>query len=131
MLESTPQQALYDYIFTQLLGYGIDVIDFKELNSQLTYPFFVLRDVEVSKSKYTMENVGGELTVTIDLWNYADDRGQHDGIVYAIESMLTFIESVESYQLILDGMIIKTLNDIENSDRQLLHTVFIATYKLF
>ncbi|HEC2198211.1 TPA: hypothetical protein R1960_001133 [Staphylococcus delphini] len=131
MLESTPQQALYDYIFTQLLGYGIDVIDFKELNSQLTYPFFVFRNVEASKSKYAMESVGGELTVTIDLWNYADDRGQHDSIVYAIESMLTFIESVESYQLILDGMIIKTLNDIENSDRQLLHTVFIATYKLF
>ncbi|HHD1389704.1 TPA: hypothetical protein ACN12C_001428 [Staphylococcus aureus] len=39
MLKTTPQQALFDSIYTQLLGYGIDVIDFKELNSQLTYPF--------------------------------------------------------------------------------------------
>lgn len=131
MLKTTPQQALFDSIYTQLLGYGIDVIDFKELNSQLTYPFFVLRDVEVNKSKYTMESVGGELTVIIDLWNYAEDRGQHDSIVGATEWMLTGIESVEGYQLMIDDINIKTLNDVENSDRQLLHTVIIATYKLF
>ncbi|HGH0908456.1 TPA: hypothetical protein ACJHI7_000543 [Staphylococcus pseudintermedius] len=131
MLKTTPQQALFDSIYTQLLGYGIDVIDFKQLNSQLTYPFFVLRDAEANKSKYTMETIGGVLTATIDLWNFADDRGQHDSIVYATESMLTDIESVEDYQLMLDEIIIKTLNDVENSDRQLLHTVFIATYKLF
>ncbi|CRI10265.1 TPA: hypothetical protein O4746_000855 [Staphylococcus aureus] len=131
MLKTTPQQALFDSIYTQLLGYGIDVIDFKELNSQLTYPFFVLRDVEANKSKYTMESVGGELTVIIDLWNYAEDRGQHDSIVGATEWMLTGIESVEGYQLMIDDINIKTLNDVENSDRQLLHTVIIAIYKLF
>ncbi|HHC9267404.1 TPA: hypothetical protein ACN2S9_002850, partial [Staphylococcus aureus] len=88
-------------------------------------------DVEANKSKYTMESVGGELTVIIDLWNYAEDRGQHDSIVGATEWMLTGIESVEGYQLMIDDINIKTLNDVENSDRQLLHTVIIAIYKLF
>ncbi|WP_438309390.1 hypothetical protein [Staphylococcus pseudintermedius] len=131
MLKSTAQQALFDYIYSALEGYGFDVIDFKELNTQISYPFFVVRNVDINKTKYNMDNFGGELTATIDFWTYADDRGRHDSIVYSVDTEFSNIDSVEGYQLMIDDMDIKTLNDVENSDRQLLHTVIIATYKLF
>lgn len=131
MLKITAQQALFDYIYATLEGYGFDVIDFKELNTQISYPFFVVRNVDINKTKYNMDNFGGELTATIDFWTYADDRGQHDSVLYLVDAELSNIDSVEGYQLMIDDIDIKTLNDVENSDRQLLHTVFIATYKLF
>ncbi|EKC6437891.1 hypothetical protein OP531_000795 [Staphylococcus pseudintermedius] len=131
MLKITAQQALFDHIYSILEVYGFDVIDFKELNTQISYPFFVVRNIDINKTKYNMDNFGGELTATIDFWTYADDRGQHDSVVYSVDTELFSIDSVEGYQLMIDDMDIKTLNDVENSDRQLLHTVFIATYKLF
>ncbi|MCU5745903.1 hypothetical protein N9R04_04105 [Staphylococcus sp. SQ8-PEA] len=122
---------MFDYIYSTLEGYGFDVIDFKELNTHISYPFFVVRNVDITKTKYNMENFGGVLTATIDFWTYADDRGQHDSIVYLLDTKLSNIDSAEGYQLMIDNIDIKTLNDVENSDKQLLHTVFIATYKLF
>ncbi|HHU6749839.1 TPA: hypothetical protein ACUI23_000512 [Staphylococcus pseudintermedius] len=131
MLKITAQQALFDYIYSTLEGHGFDVIDFKELNTQISYPFFVVRNIDITKTKYNMDNFGGELTATIDFWTYANDRGRHDSVVYLVDAELSNINSVEGYQLMIDDIDIKTLNDVKNSDRQLLHTVFIATYKLF
>ena len=39
MSNRTPQQLLYNEVFKQLQGYGIEVIDSTELGQSITYPF--------------------------------------------------------------------------------------------
>ncbi|PXA10238.1 hypothetical protein DD894_13245, partial [Staphylococcus pseudintermedius] len=86
-----------------------DVINLKKLNTKISYPFFVVRNVNKKKTKYNRDDSGGKLTATIDFWTYADDRGRHDSIVYSVDTEFSNIDSVEGYQLMIDDMDIKTL----------------------
>lgn len=131
MNTNSAQQTLYDYIFLKLQGYGIGVIDYKEANDQLTYPFYVVGNVNSNKSKYTMDSFGGALNITVDIWCDNDDRNLHDAVFDYADSVLSDVEDVKGYQIILDEIITNTLTDSEINGRVLLHTVINASYKIY
>ena len=131
MNTNSAQQTLYDYIFLKLQGYGIDVIDYKDVNDQLTYPFYVVGNVNGDKSKYTMDSFGGSLNITVDIWCDSDDRNLHDKVFDYADSVLSDVEDVKGYQIILDEITTNTLIDSEITGRVLLHTVINASYKIY
>lgn len=45
--EYTPTQLLYDKVFELLKGYGIDVIDVKDIADEITYPFLLLINLKL------------------------------------------------------------------------------------
>ena len=74
MSNRTPQQLLYNEVFKQLQGYGIEVIDSTELTN-LSHILFVVTKGNADKFHYTLNSFGGGLIVDVDIWSDANDAG--------------------------------------------------------
>jgi len=126
----SPQLQLYNHIFKKLQGYGRPVIDVKDMAQELSYPFFVVNPANERKAIYTADAFNGDMDITIHLWSLADDQGAHDVLYAEANEMLSFMQDLDGYQLMLDELTTNTL--IDTSTKQaLLHSTLIAQYKVY
>ncbi|CDR65337.1 hypothetical protein [Staphylococcus schweitzeri] len=128
-IKYTPAQLLYDEIFTLLQGFGIDVIDFKDITEVLPYPFFVVKKFNITKTDYTLQSFHGKLNGMIHVWSKADDFGQHDQCVYFVEQTLSQPIEIEHYQIKLRELTINTIDD-NSTDTLLLHTIINIEFEI-
>ncbi|MCI2913943.1 hypothetical protein [Staphylococcus hominis] len=131
MSNRTPQQLLYNEVFKQLQGYGIEVIDSTELGQSITYPFFVVTKRNAEKFNYTLDSFGGGLVIDVDVWSKGNDVGRHDELVYFADDMLSRIEDLNGYHVSIDRINANTLINKEEGNQNLLHTSIIAEYKSY
>ncbi|MFI3129656.1 hypothetical protein [Mammaliicoccus sciuri] len=126
----SPKLQLFNKVFEILKGYGKRVIIFQQMTDDLSYPFFVLSEVQERKSLDTFNSFSGQVTIQVHLWSIAEYFDKHDDLEKRVNQDLSFITELEGYQLILDDISTNTLID-NTTNELLLHTVINVEYKVF
>lgn len=126
----SPKLQLYNKIFEIIQGCGERVIDFKDMTSEIPYPFFVVSEVETKKSNDTFNTFSSNLVIKVHLWSLGNDRYQHDEYEDFIDYELSFLGDLDGYQIILDTIHSNTVID-NTTNQEILHTVVTAEYKVF
>ncbi|HFQ1536067.1 TPA: hypothetical protein ACHAOB_000966 [Staphylococcus aureus] len=127
--EYTPTQLLYDKVFELLKGYGIDVIDVKDIADEIPYPFFVVNKFKIAKTSYTLQTYHGVLTGAIHIWSESNDLGKHDNCIAFVERLLSSPILIQNYQVRLKELLINTIDD-NSADTLLLHTIVNVEFEI-
>ncbi|MFI3545161.1 hypothetical protein V5G65_03665 [Mammaliicoccus sciuri] len=126
----SPQLQIYNCVFARLQGLGVDVISFKEMKEHASYPFFVVSEVNQTKSLDTFDSFKGYPNIKVDLWSTSDDRGKHDELFQQVDNILCYLGDFDDFQTQLNDITTSTMED-DTTNQMLIHSSFIAEYKAY
>ncbi|WP_073504374.1 hypothetical protein [Staphylococcus succinus] len=128
MTKQSAKFELFNYLFKAFKNFGIPVIQLKELQQELPYPFIVLENVEDNIDRLSFDNYGGNPSVRVHVWNTQDDLASTDRLYMKIQETLLNAEMLPHYRIALENI---DTNDVpDNTANQTLqHIVIDAGYR--
>lgn len=124
----SPRQQLYDEVFSSISMLGYRVYDLLPM-SEVPYPFIVLKHSLTGYRSTQKLNRDMIVTLNVDTWHLAEDRGLHDKTMFQIEQLLIDFQLSDTY-----GLKVKRINVTEVTDRttndELLHGSIEVTYQI-
>lgn len=130
MAKQTAGLELFNHLYKELSKIGVPVIEMKDLQQELPYPFIVIDDVTDNVSRLTFERYSGQPTANIHIWSKQEDKGAHDTILLQVQNCCFSTERTAFYQVELNALNVSTIQD-DTTNQPLQHTTVSAEFVSF
>ena len=88
---------LFNYLFKKFLSLNVPVIETKDLNQQLDYPFIAIQSLNDRISRLTFDSYSGNPSVTVHLWGINHDKAMNDKLYLQVQNILLSDVYLEGY----------------------------------
>lgn len=119
---------LFNYLFKKFLSLNVPVIETKNLNQQLDYPFIAIQSLNDHISRLTFDSYSGNPSVTVHLWGINDDKAMNDQLYLQVQNILLNDVYLEGYTLVRPNINVNEIID-KTSNQELLHTIINIEYE--
>lgn len=119
---------LFNYLFKKFLSLNVPVIETKNLNQQLDYPFIAIQSLNDHISRLTFDSYSGNPSVTVHLWEINDDKAMNDQLYLQVQNILLNDVYLEGYTLVRPNINVNEIIDT-TSNQELLHTIINIEYE--
>ena len=69
-MKQSAKLQLFNYLYEKFSEIGVPVIETKELNQELEYPFIAIQTTTDSMNVLTFDSFGGNPTAIVHLWGW-------------------------------------------------------------
>ncbi|MBE7320535.1 hypothetical protein, partial [Staphylococcus epidermidis] len=87
-MKQSAKLQLFNYLYEKFSELGVPVIETKELNQELSYPFIAIQTTTDSMNVLTFDSFGGNPTATGPLWGLYDDKGVNDNLLMQVQNIM-------------------------------------------
>lgn len=119
---------LFNYLYEKFLSLNVPVIETKDLNQQLDYPFIAIQSLNDHISPLTFDSYSGNPSVTVHLWGVNDDKAMNDQLYLQVQNILLNDVYLEGYTLVRPNINVNEIIDT-TSNQELLHTIINIEYE--
>ncbi|MCG1213929.1 hypothetical protein K4Q22_10075 [Staphylococcus epidermidis] len=119
---------LFNYLYEKFLSLNVPVIETKDLNQQLDYPFIAIQSLNDHISRLTFDSYSGNPSVTVHLWGINDDKAMNDQLYLQVQNILLNDVYLEGYTLVRPNINVNEIIDT-TSNQELLHTIINIEYE--
>ncbi|WP_341775598.1 hypothetical protein [Staphylococcus pasteuri] len=119
---------LFNYLYEKFLSLNVPVIETKDLNQQLDYPFIAIQSLNDHISRLTFDSYSGNPSVTVHLWGVNDDKAMNDQLYLQVQNILLNDVYLEGYTLVRPNINVNEIID-KTSNQELLHTIINIEYE--
>lgn len=119
---------LFNYLYEKFLSLNVPVIETKDLNQQLDYPFIAIQSLNDHISRLTFDSYSGKPSVTVHLWGINDDKATNDQLYLQVQNILLNDVYLEGYTLVRPNINVNEIIDT-TSNQELLHTIINIEYE--
>ncbi|MCF7581273.1 hypothetical protein RGR08_11360 [Staphylococcus epidermidis] len=119
---------LFNYLYEKFLSLNVSVIETKDLNQQLDYPFIAIQSLNDHISRLTFDSYSGKPSVTVHLWGINDDKAMNDQLYLQVQNILLNDVYLEGYTLVRPNINVNEIIDT-TSNQELLHTIINIEYE--
>lgn len=119
---------LFNYLYEKFLSLDVPVIETKDLNQQLDYPFIAIQSLNDHISRLTFDSYSGNPSVTVHLWGINDDKAMNDQLYLQVQNILLNDVYLEGYTLVRPNINVNEIIDT-TSNQELLHTIIDIEYE--
>lgn len=119
---------LFNYLYEKFLSLNVPVIETKDLNQQLDYPFIAIQSLNDHISRLTFDSYSGKPSVTVHLWGINDDKAMNDQLYLQVQNILLNDVYLEGYTLVRPNINVNEIIDT-TSNQELLHTIINIEYE--
>lgn len=119
---------LFNYLYEKLLTLNVPVIETKDLNQQLDYPFIAIQSLNDHISRLTFDSYSGNPSVTVHLWGVNDDKAINDQLYLQVQNILLNDVYLDGYTLVRPNINVNEIIDT-TSNQELLHTIINIEYE--
>lgn len=128
----SPQQELYDYVFSQALEQGYDTYDHLPMQSEnVDYPFVTLENMDLVPSP-TKTTIGATINLTVNVWGNQEQRLVVDTIASSLLMIASSLFNTKNYRYRgrMSGSNYQILQDTSVPDTILNHAVVNLQFSL-
>lgn len=119
---------LFNYLYEKFLSLNVPVIETKDLNQQLDYPFIAIQSLNDHISRLTFDSYSGNPSVTLHLWGVNDDKAMNDQLYLQVQNILLNDVYLDGYTLVRPNINVNEIIDT-TSNQELLHTIINIEYE--
>ncbi|MBM0772703.1 hypothetical protein [Staphylococcus epidermidis] len=119
---------LFNYLYEKFLSLNVPVIETKDLNQQLDYPFIAIQSLNDHISRLTFDSYSGNPSVTVHLWGINHDKAMNDKLYLQVQNILLSDVYLEGYTLVRPNINVNEIIDT-TSNQELLHTIINIEYE--
>lgn len=119
---------LFNYLYEKFLSLNVPVIETKDLNQQLDYPFIAIQSSNDHISQLTFDSYSGNPSVTVHLWGVNDDKAMNDQLYLQVQNILLNDVYLDGYTLVRPNINVNEIIDT-TSNQELLHTIINIEYE--
>lgn len=119
---------LFNYLYEKFLSLNVPVIETKDLNQQLDYPFIAIQSLNDHISRLTFDSYSGNPSVTVHLWGVNDDKAMNDQIYLQVQNILLNDVYLDGYTLVRPNINVNEIIDT-TTNQELLHTIINIEYE--
>lgn len=119
---------LFNYLYEKFLSLNVPVIETKDLNQQLDYPFIAIQSLNDHISQLTFDSYSGNPSVTVHLWGVNDDKAMNDQLYLQVQNILLNDVYLDGYTLVRPNINVNEIIDT-TSNQELLHTIINIEYE--
>lgn len=119
---------LFNYLYEKFLSLNVPVIETKDLNQQLDYPFIAIQSLNDHISRLTFDSYSGNPSVTVHLWGVNDNKAMNDQLYLQVQNILLNDVYLEGYTLVRPNINVNEIIDT-TSNQELLHTIINIEYE--
>lgn len=126
-MKQSAKLQLFNYLYEQFSDLDVPVIETKDLNQELSYPFIAIQTVSDDVNRKTFDSFAGNPTATVHIWGVDEDKGVNDALYLKVQAILLEDIELDGFSLFNPQM---TVNEIiENESNQALeHTTINIEY---
>ena len=118
---------LFNYLYERFQSLEVPVIETKELNQELPYPFIAIQTVNDHISRLTFDSFIGSPSATVHIWSLSDDKGANDELYMQVQNVLLNDISLDGYTLTQPNLTVNEMT-VTETNQELLHTVINIEY---
>ncbi|MFW3510184.1 hypothetical protein [Staphylococcus caprae] len=126
-MKQSAKLQLFNYLYEQFSDLDVPVIETKDLNQELSYPFIAIQTVSDDVNRKTFDSFAGNPTATVHIWGVDENKGVNDALYLKVQAILLEDIELDGFSLFNPQM---TVNEIiENESNQALeHTTINIEY---
>ncbi|MFW3518601.1 hypothetical protein [Staphylococcus caprae] len=126
-MKQSAKLQLFNYLYEQFSDLDVPVIETKDLNQELSYPFIAIQTVSDDVNRKTFDSFAGNPTATVHIWSVDENKGVNDALYLKVQAILLEDIELDGFSLFNPQM---TVNEIiENESNQALeHTTINIEY---
>lgn len=126
-MKQSAKLQLFNYLYEQFSDLDVPVIETKDLNQELSYPFIAIQTVSDDVNRKTFDSFAGNPTATMHIWSVDENKGVNDALYLKVQAILLEDIELDGFSLFNPQM---TVNEIiENESNQALeHTTINIEY---
>lgn len=119
---------LFNFLYEKFLSLNVPVIETKDLNQELSYPFIAIQSLSDHISRLTFDSYSGNLTATVHLWGANDDKSANDTLYMQVQEILLNDIELDGYTLVRPDISVNEIIDT-TANQELLHTIINIEYE--
>lgn len=119
---------LFNYLYEKFLSLDVPVIETKDLNQELSYPFIAIQSLSDHISRLTFDSYSGNPTATVHLWGVNDDKSANDTLYMQVQEILLNDIELDGYTLVRPDISVNEIID-PTSNQELQHTIINIEYE--
>ena len=123
VMKQSAKLQLFNYLYEKFSEIGVPVIETKELNQELEYPFIAIQTTTDSMNVLTFDSFGGNPTAIVHLWGLDIDKSANDNLLMQVQNIMLDDIELEGFSLFNPQLDIN--ESIEIEDNQALSHVTI------
>ncbi|MFL0593334.1 hypothetical protein ACH0AD_03115 [Staphylococcus caprae] len=126
-MKQSAKLQLFNYLYEKFSDLDVPVIETKDLNQELSYPFIAIQTVSDDVNRKTFDSFAGNPTATVHIWGVDENKGVNDALYMKVQAILLEDIELDGFSLFNPQM---TVNEIiENESNQALeHTTINIEY---
>ncbi|MDT0741642.1 hypothetical protein RM650_01550 [Staphylococcus epidermidis] len=126
-MKQSAKLQLFNYLYEKFSNLGVPVIETKELNQEIEYPFIAIQTTTDSMNVLTFDSFRGNPTATVHLWGLDNDKNANDNLLMQVQNIMLDDIQLNGFNLFHPQLDINEAIEIE-SNQALLHVTINIEY---
>ena len=126
-MKQSAKLQLFNYLYERFTELDVPVIETKDLNQELSYPFIAIKTVSDKVNRSTFDSYVGNPTATVHLWGVDEDKGANDNLYMNVQDIVLDDIDLVGYSLRNPQITVNVSTEIE-SNQVLEHTTINIEY---
>ena len=115
-MKQSAKLQLFNYLYEQFSDLDVPVIETKDLNQELSYPFIAIQTVSDDVNRKTFDSFSGNPTATVHIWGVDENKGVNDALYLKVQAILLEDIELDGFSLFNPQM---TVNEIIENESNL------------
>lgn len=126
-MKQSAKLQLFNYLYEQFSELDVPVIETKDLNQELSYPFIAIQTVSDDVNRKTFDSFVGNPTATVHIWGVDENRGVNDALFMKVQDIILEDIELDGFSLFNPQMTVNEIIETE-SNQALEHTTINIEY---
>lgn len=126
-MKQSAKLQLFNYLYERFTELDVPVIETKDLNQELFYPFIAIQTVSDKVNRSTFDSYVGNPTATVHLWGIDEDKGANDNLYMSVQDIVLDDIDLVGYSLRNPQITVNVSTESE-SNQVLEHTTINIEY---
>ena len=126
-MKQSAKLQLFNYLYEQFSDLDVPVIETKDLNQELSYPFIAIQTVKDDVNRKTFDSFAGNPTATVHIWGVDENKGVNDALYLKVQAILLEDIELDGFSLFNPQMTVNEIIETE-SNQALEHTTINIEY---
>lgn len=126
-MKQSAKLQLFNYLYEQFSDLDVPVIETKDLNQELSYPFIAIQTVSDDVNRKTFDSFAGNPTATVHIWGVDENKGVNDALYLKVQEILLEDIELDGFSLFNPQMTVNEIIETE-SNQALEHTTINIEY---
>ena len=114
-MKQSAKLQLFNYLYERFTELDVPVIETKDLNQELSYPFIAIQTVSDKVNRSTFDSYVGNPTATVHLWGVDEDKGANDNLYMNVQDIVLDDIDLVGYSLRNPQITVNVSTEIESN----------------